>query len=93
MTGTPFRCLLVLARAVLLGSISFSVFAANVSKPNVVLIYTDDQGSLDLNCYGSKDPDTPHLDQLASHGAEQFAFLRQGYLASSRDFLLMIEHG
>ncbi|QDT13049.1 sulfatase-like hydrolase/transferase [Stieleria marina] len=36
--------------------------------PNVVVIYSDDQGSLDLNCYGSSDLETPHLDQLASQG-------------------------
>lgn len=38
------------------------------SKPNVVLIYTDDQGSVDLNCYGAKDLETPHLDRLATQG-------------------------
>ncbi|MEM1227450.1 MAG: sulfatase-like hydrolase/transferase [Planctomycetota bacterium] len=36
--------------------------------PNVVLIYTDDQGSLDANCYGSSDLDTPNLDKLAAEG-------------------------
>ena len=34
-------------------------------KPNVVLIFTDDQGTIDLNCYGSKDLYTPNLDRLA----------------------------
>ena len=24
-------------------------------KPNVIIIYTDDQGSIDVNCYGAKD--------------------------------------
>ena len=42
--------------------------AAADAKPNVVIIYTDDQGSLDVNCYGSKDLDTPNLDRLASEG-------------------------
>ncbi len=37
-------------------------------RPNVIVIYTDDQGSLDLNCYGSKDLQTPNLDKLASEG-------------------------
>jgi len=37
-------------------------------KPNVILILTDDQGSIDLNCYGAKDLHTPHLDRLASEG-------------------------
>ncbi|MBT5847240.1 MAG: sulfatase-like hydrolase/transferase, partial [Verrucomicrobiales bacterium] len=37
-------------------------------KPNVIIIYTDDQGSVDLNCYGSKDLVTPHMDGLAKRG-------------------------
>lgn len=37
-------------------------------KPNVILIYTDDQGSLDLNIYGAKDLHTPHIDALAKRG-------------------------
>jgi arylsulfatase A len=37
-------------------------------KPNVLLIFTDDQGTIDLNCYGSKDLYTPNLDRLAREG-------------------------
>jgi arylsulfatase A-like enzyme len=37
-------------------------------KPNVVLIFTDDQGSIDLNCYGAKDLYTANLDRLAAEG-------------------------
>ena len=37
-------------------------------KPNVLLIYTDDQGSVDARCYGSKDLITPNLDRLAATG-------------------------
>ena len=37
-------------------------------RPNVVLIYTDDQGTIDLNCYGATDLQTPHLDALARRG-------------------------
>lgn len=37
-------------------------------KPNVIVIYSDDQGVSDLNCYGSKDLHTPNLDKLASEG-------------------------
>ncbi|MBC8326600.1 MAG: sulfatase-like hydrolase/transferase [Verrucomicrobia subdivision 3 bacterium] len=41
---------------------------AAARKPNVIIIYTDDQGSVDLNCYGSKDLVTPHMDELAKRG-------------------------
>ena len=37
-------------------------------QPNVILIYSDDQGSIDANCYGSKDLATPTLDKLAAPG-------------------------
>jgi len=37
-------------------------------RPNVIIIYTDDQGSIDANCYGSKDLFTPNIDRLASSG-------------------------
>lgn len=36
--------------------------------PNVVLIFADDQGTLDLNVYGSEDLETPYLDALAGRG-------------------------
>jgi arylsulfatase A len=37
-------------------------------KPNVLLIFTDDQGTIDVNCYGSKDLYTSNLDRLAKEG-------------------------
>ncbi len=37
-------------------------------KLNVLLIFTDDQGTLDVNCYGSTDLHTPNLDALAKRG-------------------------
>jgi arylsulfatase A len=37
-------------------------------RPNVILIYTDDQGTVDANCYGAKDLITPTIDGLAAKG-------------------------
>ncbi|MCH2373232.1 MAG: sulfatase-like hydrolase/transferase, partial [Planctomycetes bacterium] len=43
----------------------FPAFAQSTqAHTNVVLIFADDLGTLDLNCYGSKDLHTPHLDAL-----------------------------
>ncbi len=38
-------------------------------RPNIVVIYTDDQGIGDLGCYGAADVKTPNMDRLASMGA------------------------
>ena len=60
------RALLLLLFA--FGSCFYSIRAGAEQKPNVIVIYSDDQGSLDLNCYGSSDLHTPHLDRLAAKG-------------------------
>lgn len=36
--------------------------------PNVVLIFTDDQGYQDVGVFGSPDIETPHLNQMAQEG-------------------------
>ena len=52
---------------------------AAAQRPNVIILYTDDQGTLDLNCYGAEDLHTPHLDGLAARGVR----FTQFYAASS----------
>ena len=49
-----------------LGTLATQIVLAE--RPNVLLIYTDDQGTYDLNCYGSDDLATPRLDNLAANG-------------------------
>jgi arylsulfatase A-like enzyme len=60
----PARLVLGLVLAVVLAG----HVAAVERRPNVVVIYTDDQGSIDINCYGAKDLVTPHMDALAAGG-------------------------
>ena len=45
-----------------------STQAAEGQRPNVLIIYGDDQGSIDLGCFGVQDLKTPNLDRLASQG-------------------------
>ncbi|MFP6692782.1 MAG: sulfatase-like hydrolase/transferase [Pirellulales bacterium] len=59
-------------RRMIIGCFCWMVIAGSLPaadrKPNVLLIYTDDQGTIDLNCYGAKDLQTPNLDALARGG-------------------------
>ncbi|HYV32188.1 MAG TPA: sulfatase-like hydrolase/transferase, partial [Candidatus Binatia bacterium] len=36
--------------------------------PNVVIIFTDDQGYADVGCFGAKGFETPNLDRMAREG-------------------------
>ncbi|HEV2390820.1 MAG TPA: sulfatase-like hydrolase/transferase [Verrucomicrobiae bacterium] len=50
-------------------SLSFTARGAPVpTRPNVIFILADDQGSVDANCYGAKDLVTPGVDRLAAQG-------------------------
>lgn len=62
--------------------------SAAQSRPNVLLIYADDLGSLDLNCYGSKDLYTPNLDRLASQGVRFIQFYGAPLCSPSRASLM-----
>ena len=42
--------------------------AADEARPNVIVILSDDQGSVDAGCYGAMDLETPNIDALASRG-------------------------
>lgn len=75
----PLRLECLLIAALVIVALTSRVFAAedppenderpNIdARPNIIVIYTDDQGSYDLNCYGSHDLATPHLDRLANRG-------------------------
>jgi len=59
---------LVVLTLSVIGLLCPEVGLAAERPPNVVLIYADDLGTLDLNCYGSEDLATPHLDGLARRG-------------------------
>lgn len=47
-------------------------------RPNILLIFTDDQGINDVGCYGSEIP-TPNIDRLATQGVT----FKRWYSASS----------
>ncbi len=58
-TSTPF---LLLGLALPIVSVA--------KQPNVIVIFTDDQGYEDLGCYGSPLIKTPNIDKMASNGVK-----------------------
>src|SRR5678809_840817 len=48
------------------------------SRPNVVLIITDDVGYGDFGAYGSPDVKTPNIDRLAREGVKMTDFYANG---------------
>lgn len=57
-------------------------------KPNIVVIFTDDQGYGDLSCYGSTTIRTPRIDSLAKDGTKFTNFYAQVVCGPSRSALL-----
>jgi len=51
-----------------------TLLSADLSRPNIVLIVSDDQGHHDLGSFGSTEVKTPHLDQLAAGGTRLTSF-------------------
>ena len=47
-------------------------------KPNIVVIFTDDQGYGDLGCFGGKHVSTPRIDRMATEGAKLTSFYVAG---------------
>ncbi|WMI64518.1 sulfatase-like hydrolase/transferase [Aestuariibaculum sp. YM273] len=54
------------------------LFAQSSKNPNVIVIYTDDQGAIDLGSYGANDIYSPNIDQLAQEGTR----FTQAYVAA-----------
>jgi len=62
---------------------------AAADPPNVVIVYTDDQGYGDVGCYGAKGFTTPNLDRMASQGVRFTDFyVAQAVCSASRTALL-----
>ena len=61
-------------------------------KPNVVILYTDDQGTLDAGCYGSTDLHTPNIDRIAEQGVRFTRAYAHTVCCPSRAALLTGRH-
>ena len=73
----------------LLGGFARAIGAdSSKAKPNILIIFTDDQGYADLGCTGSKKNKTPRMDQLAKEGTRFTSFYAQAVCGPSRSALL-----
>lgn len=53
--------------------------APEATRPNILILLSDDQGYADLGIQGSKDIPTPNIDSLAHHGVR----CTEGYVSSA----------
>lgn len=61
----------------------------NAVPPNVVIIFTDDQGYSDVGCFGAEGFNTPNLDRMAAEGVRLTNFyVAQPVCSASRAALL-----
>mgnify|MGYP002634188813 FL=1 len=67
---------------VLTGTFSLSAAAPLASKPNLIVIMTDDMGYGDTGCYGGTAFPTPHIDRLAEEGLRFTDFHSSGPVCS-----------
>ena len=67
--------------------LSFSIFAQEKSRPNIIVIMADDMGWSDIGCYGSEIA-TPNLDRLANNGLRFTQFYNTGRCCPTRASLL-----
>src|SRR5262245_12258591 len=63
--------------------------AITTHRPNVVIIFTDDQGYQDVGCFGSPNIKTPNLDRMATEGMRFTDFyVGQAVCSASRAALM-----
>jgi len=67
----------------------FEGLGENERPPNIVIIFTDDQGYADVGVYGAKGFSTPHLDKMSAEGIRFSNFyVSQAVCSASRASLL-----
>ena len=73
---------------ILILTVVCSIPLTGALRPNIVIIFTDDQGYADLACYGNTKNKTPRLDRLAEEGTRFTSFYSQTVCGPSRSALL-----
>ncbi len=82
----------MIKRTVIIAFLLLPHFLYSAEKPNVLILFTDDQGTLDLNSYGASDLLTPNLDTLAAKGVRVTQTYSHTVCCPSRASLLTGRH-
>ncbi len=94
--GLAFVCIAALLTAAARSTSSFARGDAGStlvgSRPNIVLIITDDQGYGELACHGNPTINTPHLDRLHAESIRFTAFHVSPTCAPTRASLMTGRH-
>ena len=77
-----------LSTPLLLAALAAPALADEPLRPNLLIVFTDDQGYGDLGCFGSTTNQTPRLDRLAAEGTKYTSFYAQNVCGPSRSALL-----
>jgi arylsulfatase A-like enzyme len=86
---TRLTLAICMAQAILFGVPGFPAFGIAAERPpNIILIFSDDQGYQDVGCFGSPDIRTPRLDSMASEGMKFTSFYAQPVCGPSRAALM-----
>ncbi|MBT7735867.1 MAG: sulfatase-like hydrolase/transferase, partial [Verrucomicrobia bacterium] len=82
------ECRILVILCVLAFLAPVSPLNADAARPNILIIFTDDQGYADMGCYGNKKNKTPRMDRLAKEGTRFTSFYAQSVCGPSRSALL-----
>src|SRR5689334_11064449 len=82
-------CLALVCATAVLSDCGFTCAAEPVERPNFVIIFADDLGYGDLECYGHPRFKTPRLNRMAAEGVRLTQlYVPTPYCAPSRGTLL-----
>jgi len=87
MNGLQFKSLLFTLLCLLI--FTSCIDNKTTDTPNIIIIFTDDQGYGDVGCFGATGFETPNLDRMAAHGMRFTSFyVAQAVCSASRAGLL-----
>ncbi len=86
---TPCTSRLILIVTLVWTLFPHRITAQNSQQPNIIILYTDDQGTIDANCFGATDLYTPNMDKLAATGVRFTQFYAAAPVCSPSRAALM----